>query len=182
MAFIALLILLSVLGVFSSSNRAKDRRFDQEQEQRMAERALRYDAWRLMVVDHEMERQLYDAAFCMDRSIWDEIKEINDQYGLDLNPFDDRALYAMLARRGKIHHYIAEAGFVAEGAAYSTRKRLDRDNQVKYLHMIDDELYKHGVEERMVFRPELQKQTVPMDQHKYRNGRFLWPSISDTVI
>lgn len=182
MALIVLIILLSFLGICSASNNAKERRFDREQEQRLAERALRYDAWRRKVVDRELERKLHDAAFRMDRAVWDEVKEINAQYGLDLNPFGDRALYAMLARRGKIHHYIAETGFIAVGAANSTEKRMARDDQIKYLRMIDRELGKHGVEERMVFRPELQTKTVPMDQHKYWHGRFLWPSISDTVI
>lgn len=182
MALIVLIVLLSALGICSASNNAKERRFDREQEQRLKERALRYDAWRRKVVDCDLERKLQDAAFSMDRAIWDEVKEINAQYGLDLNPFGDRALYAMLARRGKIHHYIAETGFFAVGAAYSTMERLKRDDQVKYLHMIDEELGRHGVEESMVFRPELHKQTVPMDQHKYWHGRFLWPSISDTVI
>lgn len=182
MAFIMFLLLLTALGISSASSRSKDRRFDLEQEQRLKERALRYDAWRRKVVDCDLERKLQDAAWSMDRAILDEVKEINAQYGLDLNPFGDRALYAMLARRGKIHHYIAETGFSAVGAAYSTMERLKRDDQVKYLHMIDEELGRHGVEERMVFRPELQKQTVPMDQHKYWHGRFLWPSISDTVI
>lgn len=182
MAFIMLLVLLAVLGISSASQSAKDRRFEEEQQARTAERQSRYSAWKSRVVDIDLEKELQDAAFSMEQGALDEVEEINRQYGLNLSVFSETAVYALLARRGKIFHGIAETGFHAVGAAYSTQARLKRDAQMKYLHMIDEELVKNGVRERMVFRPELRQETVPMDMHDYRNGRFLWEPIKDTVI
>ena len=182
MSFIMLLILLAVLGISSASQKAKERRFDEEQQARTAERQRRYSTWRNKVIDIDLERKLQDAAFSMEQWAVDEVEEINRQYGLNLLVFSEQAVYAMLAKRGKIHHSIAETGFHSVGAAYSTPARLKRDAQMKYLHMIDEELMRHGLGEQMVFRPELQKNTVPMDQHKYCAGRFLWGPIKDTVI
>lgn len=182
MAFIMFLVLFTALGVSSASYRSKVRRFDEAQQSRSAERESRYAAWKRRVVDTELEKELQDAAFSMEQWAVDEVEEINRKYGLGLSVFSEQAVFAMLARRGKIHHSIAETGFHSVGAAYSTPARLKRDAQMKYLHMIDEELTSHGLGERMVFRPELKADTVPMDQHKYSHGRFLWGPIKDTVL
>lgn len=182
MAFIMFLLLLTALGISSASSRSKDRRFEEAQKVRSAERRNRYSMWKHKVVDVDLEKKIQDAAFSMEKWAVDEIEEINRQYGLELSVFSEKAVYAMLAKRGKIHHRIAETGFPAVGAAYSTSARIKRDAQMKYLHMIDEELIKSGVAERMVFRPELRHDTVPMDQHKYSLGRFLWEPIKDTVL